>query len=192
MLEPYQPAPRVVRRGDGFALDHDCPKSIGRVRSFFGNTGVLLRAYAYIRTLGPQGLAAVSRHAVLNANYLLARLRDVLPVPHDRGCLHEFVGSMTDAKARTGVTAMDLAKRLLDYGFHAPTVYFPLTVREAVMIEPTETESRETLDAFVAAVRTIVGEPADLVRTAPHSGAVNRPDEVQAARQQQLSWSAAP
>ena len=192
MLEPYLPAPRVVRRGDGFALDHDCPKSIGRVRSFFGNTGVLLRAYAYIRTLGPQGLAAVSRHAVLNANYLLARLRDVLPVPHDRGCLHEFVGSMSDAKARTGITAMDLAKRLLDYGFHAPTVYFPLTVREAVMIEPTETESRETLDAFVAAIRTIVGEPADLVRTAPHSGPVNRPDEVQAARQQQLSWSAAP
>jgi glycine dehydrogenase subunit 2 len=194
MLEPFLPAPRVVRTeaagGRGrFSLEWDCPKSIGRVRSFFGNVGVLLRAYAYIRTLGPDGLSDASRHAVLNANYLLARLRDVLPVPHGRGCLHEFVGSMADAKARTGVTAMDLAKRLLDYGFHAPTVYFPLTIREAVMIEPTETESPETLDAFVDAVRTILAEPVDLVQSAPHSGAVNRPDEVRAAKSQRLAWS---
>ena len=192
MLEPFLPVPRVVRRDGRFALDWDQPRSIGRVRSFFGNVGVLVRAYVYIRTLGGEGLADVSRHAVLNANYLLAKLRDVLPVPHAEGCLHEFVGSMTDAKARTGVTAMDLAKRLLDYGFHAPTVYFPLTVREAVMIEPTETESRETLDAFADAVRAILAEPGDVVRSAPHSGAVNRPDEVQAARSQQLAWSAAP
>jgi glycine dehydrogenase subunit 2 len=191
MLEPFLPTPRVVRHGDRYALDWDQPKTIGRVRSFFGNVGVLVRAYAYIRTLGGDGLADVSRHAVLNANYLLAKLRDVLPVPHADGCLHEFVGSMAETKARTGITAMDLAKRLLDYGFHAPTVYFPLTVREAVMIEPTETESRETLDAFADAVRTILGEPADMVQTAPHSGAVNRPDEVQAAKQQRLAWSAA-
>jgi len=197
-LEPFLPTPRVVREEGGadgrgrFALEWNCPKSIGRVRSFFGNVGVLLRAYAYIRTLGPDGLADVSRHAVLNANYMLARLRDVLPVPHDRGCLHEFVGSMADAKARTGVTAMDLAKRLLDYGFHAPTVYFPLTVREAVMIEPTETESLETLDAFVNAMRTILTEPVDLVQSAPHSGAVNRPDEVRAAKSQRLAWEEAP
>ena len=191
MLEPFLPTPRVVRHGDRYALDWDQPKTIGRVRSFFGNVGVLVRAYAYIRTLGGEGLADVSRHAVLNANYLLATLRDILPVPHAEGCLHEFVGSMAETKARTGITAMDLAKRLLDYGFHAPTVYFPLTVREAVMIEPTETESRETLDAFADAVRTILGEPADMVQTAPHSGAVNRPDDVQAAKQQRLAWSAA-
>ena len=191
MLEPFLPTPRVVRRGDRYALDWDQPKSIGRVRSFFGNVGVLVRAYAYIRTLGGEGLADVSRHAVLNANYLLAKLRDILPVPHAEGCLHEFVGSMAETKARSGITAMDLAKRLLDYGFHAPTVYFPLTVREAVMIEPTETESRETLDAFADAVRAILGEPAEMVQSAPHSGAVNRPDEVQAAKQQRLAWSAA-
>ena len=197
MLEPFLPTPRIVREEDGvggrgrFSLEWNRPKSIGRVRSFFGNVGVLLRAYAYIRTLGPAGLAEASRHAVLNANYMLARLADVLPVPHDSGCLHEFVGSMADAKARTGVTAMDLAKRLLDYGFHAPTVYFPLTVREAVMIEPTETESLETLDAFVDAVRTILSEPVDLVRSAPHSGGVNRPDEVRAAKSQRLAWAVA-
>jgi glycine dehydrogenase subunit 2 len=192
MLEPFLPTPRVVRRGDQFALDWNYPQSIGRVRSFFGNVGVLLRAYAYIRTLGPQGLADVSRYAVLNANYLLAKLRDVLPVPHSKGCLHEFVGSASSIKANSGITAMDLAKRLLDYGFHAPTVYFPITVREAVMIEPTETESRETLDAFADAMRTIISEPADLVRASPHSGAINRPDEVHAAKTQQLAWSAAP
>ena len=192
MLEPFLPCPRVVLHDGRYALDWNQPKSIGRVRSFFGNIGVLVRAYLYIRSLGGEGLADVSRHAVLNANYLLARLRDVLPVPHAEGCLHEFVGSMAEVKARSGISAMDLAKRLLDYGFHAPTVYFPLTVREAVMIEPTETESRETLDAFADAVRTILAEPADVVRSAPHSGAINRPDEVQAAKQQQLAWSAAP
>jgi len=192
MLEPFLPTPRVVRRGEQFSLDWNCPQSIGRVRSFFGNVGVLLRAYAYIRTLGPQGLADVSRYAVLNANYLLAKLRDVLPVPHSKGCLHEFVGSASLIKANSGITAMDLAKRLLDYGFHSPTVYFPITVREAVMIEPTETESRETLDAFADAMRTIINEPADLVHAAPHSGAINRPDEVHAAKTQQLAWSAVP
>ena len=192
MLEPFLPCPRVVHQEGRYVLDWNKPKSIGRVRSFFGNIGVLVRAYLYIRSLGGEGLADVSRHAVLNANYLLARLRDVLPVPHAEGCLHEFVGSMADVKTRSGISAMDLAKRLLDYGFHAPTVYFPLTVREAVMIEPTETESRETLDAFADAVRTILAEPADVVRSAPHTGAINRPDEVQAAKQQQLAWSAAP
>ncbi|MCX7401791.1 MAG: aminomethyl-transferring glycine dehydrogenase subunit GcvPB [Planctomycetia bacterium] len=192
MLEPFLPTPRVVRHEGGFSLDFNHPKSIGRVRSFFGNVGVLLRAYAYIRTLGADGLADVSRYAVLNANYLLALLRDLLPVPYSKGCLHEFVGSAMEMKSRSGISAMDLAKRLLDYGFHAPTVYFPITVREAVMIEPTETESRETLDAFADAIRTIIGEPTELVQAAPHTAAVNRPDEVQAAKSQRLAWSAAP
>jgi glycine dehydrogenase subunit 2 len=192
-LEPYLPVPRIERideaEGVRFRLSDDHPLSIGRVRSFLGNVGVLLRAYAYIRSLGGEGLAEVSRHAVLNANYLLARLRDVLPVPHAEGCLHEFVASAAESKAARGVTAMDLAKRLLDYGFHAPTVYFPLTVSEAVMIEPTETESLETLDAFADAVRSILAEPEEVVRSAPVTSAVARPDEVQAARRQRLSWS---
>lgn len=192
-LEPYLPVPRIERTVDSggprYMLASDRPLSIGRVRSFVGNIGVLLRAYAYIRSLGGEGLAEVSRHAVLNANYLLARLRDVLPVPHAEGCLHEFVASAAESKATRGVSAMDLAKRLLDYGFHAPTVYFPLTVREAVMIEPTETESRETLDAFADTLRAILAEPEEVVRAAPLSAAVVRPDEVQAARRQRLSWS---
>ena len=124
MLEPFLPTPRVVRHEGGFSLDFNHPKSIGRVRSFFGNVGVLLRAYAYIRTLGADGLADVSRYAVLNANYLLALLRDLLPVPYSKGCLHEFVGSAMEMKSRSGISAMDLAKRLLDYGFHAPPFIF--------------------------------------------------------------------
>ncbi|MFM8578065.1 MAG: aminomethyl-transferring glycine dehydrogenase subunit GcvPB [Planctomycetaceae bacterium] len=192
-LEPYLPVPRVERNvgdeGPRFRLVTDRPLSIGRVRSFVGNIGVLLRAYAYIRSLGGAGLAEVSRHAVLNANYLLARLRDVLPVPHAEGCLHEFVASASEVKSSKGVSAMDIAKRLLDYGFHAPTVYFPLTVPEAVMIEPTETESLETLNDFANAIRAILSEPEEVVRSAPLTGSVARPDEVQAARRQRLSWS---
>ena len=189
MLEPYLPTPRVVKRGETYSLDWKKPKTIGRVRSFFGNVGILIRAYAYILSHGGEGLADVSRYAVLNANYLLAKLRDVLPVPFSKGCLHEFVGSASELKSERGISAMDLAKRLLDYGFHAPTVYFPLTVKEAVMIEPTETESRETLDAFADAMRTILSEPVELVQSAPHSSSVNRPDEVRAAKEQHLAWS---
>jgi len=188
MLEPFLPAPIVVRDGDRYALDYDRPKSIGRVRSFFGNTGVLVRAYCYLRTYGPRGLREVSENAVLNANYLLSRVKHILPVGQGNRCMHEFVATAAKLKAERGVSAMDLAKRLLDYGFHAPTVYFPITVKEALMIEPTETESKETLDAFAETLFRITEESADVLHEAPHTTSVSRPDEVQAARQPRTSW----
>jgi glycine dehydrogenase subunit 2 len=187
-LAPYLPAPIVVKDGDNFKLDYDRPKSIGRVRAFFGNTGVLVRAYAYIRTHGPDGLRRVSENAVLNANYLLSRVKHFLPVPQGDRCMHEFVASAGKLKAERGVSAMDIAKRLLDYGFHAPTVYFPLTVREAIMVEPTETESRETLDAFAETLFRVIEEDADLLHDAPHTTPISRPDEVAAARKPVLAW----
>ncbi len=165
-------------------------RSIGRMRSFFGNVGILLRGYFYLRTLGAQGLRDVSEHAVLNANYLKARLSDILPVPRGEFCMHEFVASARQLKDAQGITAMDIAKRLLDFGFHAPTVYFPLVVAEAMMIEPTETESKETLDAFVEAIQTIVKEDASFLHDAPHSTIIRRPDEVSAARNPLLNWQA--
>ncbi len=188
-LEPFLPVPRVEKIGGGFVLNSEHPKSIGRVRSFNGNIGVLVRAYCYILAYGGEGLQEVSENAVLNANYLLAKLRDVMDVPHGDRCMHEFVASASALKKRKGVTAMDLAKRLLDYGFHAPTVYFPLTVPEAVMIEPTETESKETLDAFVDAIRSIVDESEDVLHQAPMSTHVSRPDEVRAARKPVMRWT---
>lgn len=188
MLAPYLPSPVVTKTAAGYRLDYDRPQSIGRVRSFFGNTGVLVRAYAYIRTHGPDGLRKVAENAVLNANYLLSRVKPLLPVPQGDRCMHEFVATAAEVKTDRGVSAMDIAKRLLDYGYHAPTVYFPLTVREAMMIEPTETESRETLDAFAAALATILAEPVETLRSAPHTLPINRPDEVQAARKPILKW----
>jgi glycine dehydrogenase subunit 2 len=158
------------------------------VRSFFGNVGVLVRAYCYIRTYGPKGLRAVAENAVLNANYLLSRVKHILPVPHGDRCMHEFVASAAKLKAQRGVSAMDLAKRLLDYGFHAPTVYFPLTVKESMMIEPTETESKETLDAFAETLFRITEESPELLHEAPHTTAISRPDEVQAARVPVMKW----
>jgi len=187
-LAPYLPVPAVVKDPSGFRLDYDRPKSIGRVRSFFGNTGVLVRTYCYLRTLGPQGLRRVAENAVLNANYLLSRLKHFLVAPYGDRCTHEFVVSASRLKADRGVTAMDLVKRLLDYGFHAPTVYFPLIVREALMIEPTETESKATLDAFAQALFRITEEPPDLLHDAPHALRISRPDEVQAARKAVLAW----
>ena len=186
-LAPYLPLPVVVKDQHGYRLDDDRAKSIGRVRSFFGNTGVLVRMFCYVLTHGPEGLRRVAEGAVLNANYLLARLKHFLPVPHGERCMHEFVASAAGLKAdrhvsAMDVSAMDIAKRLLDYGFHAPTVYFPLVVREAMMIEPTETESKATLDAFAEALFRITEEPADLLHDAPHTTPVSRPDEVQAAR----------
>ena len=169
-----------------YRLAYDRPHSIGRVRSFFGNVGVLLRAYCYIRTHGPDGLRSVSENAVLNANYLLSRVKHFLPVPQGDRCMHEFVASGAKLKAERGVAAMDLAKRLLDFGYHAPTVYFPLTVPEAIMVEPTETESKETLDAFAETLFRITGEDPDLLHKAPHTTAISRPDEVQAARNPML------
>ncbi|MFQ5734137.1 MAG: aminomethyl-transferring glycine dehydrogenase subunit GcvPB, partial [Planctomycetaceae bacterium] len=167
------------------------PKSIGRMRSFFGNVGILLRGYFYLRTLGAAGVRAVSEHAVLNANYLKAKLADVLPAEHGAYCMHEFVGSAKPLKDETGISAMDIAKRLLDFGYHAPTVYFPLVVPEAVMIEPTETESKATLDDFAETIHTIAAEDADFLHNAPHTLPVSRPDEVTAARKPVLKWEAA-
>jgi glycine dehydrogenase subunit 2 len=188
-LAPYLPAPLVVRQGERYRLDDDRPKSIGRVRSFFGNCGVLVRMYCYLLTHGPDGLRRVAEHAVLNANYLLARVRRLLDVPQGDRCMHEFVASAAKHKAERGIAAMDIAKRLLDYGFHAPTVYFPLVVREAIMVEPTETESRQTLDAFVEALEAVLKEPADVLHKAPHQTPISRPDEVRAARQPTLRWT---
>jgi len=184
-IEPFLPAPSVVRDGDAFRLDHDRPKSIGRVRGFAGPFGVFVRSYAFMRAYGP-ALQDMSEVAVLNANYLLAQLRDVYDLPYDRLCMHEFVLSARSMKREHGVTALDVAKRLMDYGFHPPTIYFPLVVPEALMIEPTETESKETLDRFVAAMRRIAEEAAtspELVHEAPHVTPVRRLDEVKAAKE---------
>jgi len=188
-LAPYLPSPIVARNDDGtYRLDHDRPKSIGRVRSFFGNTGVLVRTYCYLRTLGAQGLRSASENAVLNANYLLSRVAPFLDIPYGSRCMHEFVASASKLRSQRGVAAMDLAKRLLDYGIHAPTVYFPLIVKEAMMVEPTETESKATLDAAAAAFERIVQEPPELLHDAPHSTPICRPDEIRAARKPVLKY----
>ncbi len=185
ILEPFLPVPAVVRRAETtFALDYDRPKTIGKVRAFTGPFGVFVRSYAYIRAYGPR-LREMSEAAVLNANYLLAQLKDDYDVLFDRLCMHEFVLSARNLKREYGVTALDVAKRLMDYGFHPPTIYFPLIVPEALMIEPTETESKETLDAFAAAMRAIAQEAADdpqLLKDAPHHRPVRRLDEVRAAK----------
>jgi glycine dehydrogenase subunit 2 len=187
-LAPFLPVPTVVKDGRGYHLSYNRPKSIGRVRSFFGNVGVLVRMYCYLRTHGSEGLRQIAEDAVLNANYLLSQLKNVLPAPYGDRSMHEFVASAAQLKSQRDVSAMDIAKRLLDYGFHAPTVYFPLIVREALMIEPTETESRATLDRFAEALAKIVAEPPELLHDAPHSTPICRPDEVAAARKPVLRW----
>jgi glycine dehydrogenase subunit 2 len=185
VLEPYLPVPAVVRRDDeSFGLDYERPKTIGKVRGYTGPFGVFVRSYAFIRTYGPR-LREMSEAAVLNANYVLARLKDVYELPFDRLCMHEFVLSARGLKRDYGVTALDVAKRLMDYGFHPPTIYFPLIVPEALMIEPTETETKETLDAFCDAMLAIVREAAEspeLLKEAPHTRPVKRLDEVRAAK----------
>jgi glycine dehydrogenase subunit 2 len=187
-LVPFLPVPLVEKTSAGFRLAYDRPQSIGRVRSFFGNLGILLRGYFYIRTLGPRGLREVSENAVLNANYLLSRVKHVYEVPHGDRCMHEFVASARGLRRERRVSAMDIGKRLLDYGYHAPTVYFPLVVPEALMIEPTETESKETLDAFADTLLKIHGEDSEMLRQAPHTLALSRPDEVRAAKEPVLRW----
>jgi glycine dehydrogenase subunit 2 len=178
----------VILENGAYRLQTEGEKSIGRVRSFVGSVGVIARAYAYIRTLGAEGIRRASEVAVLNANYLLARLREHFDVPHDRICKHEFVLS-ADRQAKKGVRALDMAKRLLDLGQHPPTVYFPLIVHEAIMMEPTETESRETLDEFVDAMvrmaREVDSDP-EVFHDAPRTMSVRRLDEVRAAREQRL------
>jgi glycine dehydrogenase subunit 2 len=193
-LLPYLPEPRVMRSDDGtFRVERsgERPTSIGRMRSFVGNTGVLVRAYAYIRAHGASGLREVSDDAVLAANYLKHRLAGTYDLPYDRPCKHEFVASATSIKQATGVRTLDIAKRLIDHGFHPPTIYFPLIVDEGMLIEPTETESKETLDAFadvlVAIAAEAVSDP-DMVKAAPHSAPVRRLDEAKAARQPDLRW----
>jgi glycine dehydrogenase subunit 2 len=195
-LLPFLPSPRVLREPDGrFRLEDpgERPASIGRVRSFVGNAGVLVRAYAYICAHGAAGLREVSDDAVLAANYVKSQVAGVLDVPFSRHCMHEFVASGASLKAETGIRTLDVAKRLIDLGYHPPTIYFPLTVEEALLIEPTETESLETLDDFVGALRRIVDEAhadPDLLHSAPHSSPVRRLDETTAARQPNLRWRA--
>jgi glycine dehydrogenase subunit 2 len=190
-IAPYLPVPVVARRPDGsFALDHDREKTIGRLRGFHGNYGTFVRAYAYICSLGADGLRDASETAVLNANYLLARLRQLgvaehLPLAFGELCMHEFVLSGGPMKRALKIKTLDLAKRLLDYGFHPPTVYFPLLVDEALMVEPTETETRETLDAFaeaLAAILTEAAEDPEIALQAPYTTPVRRLDEVAAAK----------
>jgi glycine cleavage system P protein (glycine dehydrogenase) subunit 2 len=188
-LAPYLPAPLIARRDDGsYHLDSDRPKSIGRVRSFFGNTGILFRAYCYIMCHGPDGLKGIAQHAVLNANYLMSLVREVYPVTFGDSCMHEFVASARPLAKERGIRAMDIAKRLIDFNFHAPTVYFPLIVPEAMMVEPTETESRETLEAFAKVLLAIAKESPELLHDAPHNTPISRPDEVKAAKAPVLSW----
>src|SRR5262245_26903398 len=189
-LAEYLPVPRLVRRDAALAWSDDFPKSVGRLRAFYGNFGILLRAFAYIRRLSGPGLAGTHRRSGLNANYLRARLADVYHLPYDTPSLHECV--FTDRNfLEHDVHTLDVAKRLLDYGFYAPTIYFPLVVKGALMVEPTETESLETLDEFVAAMLAIAEEvqtDPQTVRTAPHRTRLGRLDETRAARRPLLPW----
>lgn len=190
-LERFLPVPRVVEDGGEYALDWDAPESIGKLHGFHGNFGVMVRAYTYMRMLGASGLRETSDAAVLNNAYLSARLRDVYPLPYGRG-MHESVYTATPLKKGYGVRTLDVAKRLLDYGFHAPTVYFPLIVPEALMTEPTETETRDSLDAFAEAMLAIAREARedpDRVTSAPHSTPVRRLDEGKAGRELDVRWS---
>lgn len=191
-LIPFLPVPIVTFDGQTYGLDYDRPLSIGRVHSFCGNFGVIVRAYAYIRTLGPDGLKQVSEDAVLNANYCLSQLRDEFYAPFERYCMHECIVTPKNQR-QFGIKTLDIAKRLLDYGYHPPTIYFPLIVDEAIMIEPTETESKETLDGFIQAMRAIAEEArtdASLILNAPQTTVVGRMDETAAARKPIVRWKA--
>jgi len=190
-LAPFLPAPTIESRDGRYFLDHHVGECRPRIHSFQGNVGVALRALAYILRCGGDGLARAAERAVLNANYLRRRLEGVLRVDHAEGCLHEFVATGSDWKEDYGVRTLDIAKRMLDYGLHAPTVYFPLIVEEALMVEPTETESKESLDGFVEALRAIRREAEtdpDLLHRAPVATPVSRLDEAGAARNPDLSW----
>lgn len=191
MLEPFLPVPVVTHVDGQYALSTDRPHSVGQVHSFYGAFLIAVRAYTYIRSLGPDGLREVAEYAVLNANYVRSRLRGAFDIPHDRTCMHEVVLSAARQKSRNGVRAMDISKRLMDYGFHPPTNYFPLIVPEALMIEPTESESKETLDAFCDAMLEIARDcetTPDLVRTAPHGTVVSRLDETAAVKRLDVRW----
>jgi glycine dehydrogenase subunit 2 len=190
-LEPFLPVPVIRETGGSLRLDYDRPRSVGRVHSYHGNFGILARALAYILTLGPEGLAGVSRAAILNANYLMRRLARTFELPHPAPCMHEFVLSGRGLK-KHGVRTLDVAKRLLDFGVHAPTVYFPLIVEEALMIEPTETETLDRLEHFAATMERIAAEAREnpqLLRDAPHETPNGRLDEGRAARELKLRWT---
>ncbi|MBT2677533.1 aminomethyl-transferring glycine dehydrogenase subunit GcvPB [Bacillus sp. ISL-35] len=192
-LIPFLPKPIVTKQDGVYKFDYDRPQSIGRVKPFYGNFGINVRAYTYIRTMGPDGLKAVTEYAVLNANYMMRRLAEYYDLPFNRHCKHEFVLSGKRQK-KLGVRTLDIAKRLLDFGYHPPTIYFPLNVEEAIMIEPTETESKETLDAFIDAMIQIAREAEEnpeIVQEAPHSTVVGRMDETTAARKPILRYQKA-
>ena len=189
-LRDFLPTPRILKTANGYELIEDMPTSIGRVRSFFGNFGVLVRAYAYILSLGGDGLEETSRMALLNANYIRSKLERHYQLAYNEPCMHECVFNDRN-QHRNGVSTLDIAKRLLDYGFHPPTIYFPLVVSGALMIEPTETETPETLDQFIEAMIAIAQESRetpDLVKNAPHTTPVRRLDEAKAARKPVLRW----
>lgn len=190
-LVPFLPKPVVEHKKDEYYLDFDRPLSIGRVKSFYGNFGVVIKAYTYIMSLGADGLKRVAEGAVLNANYIMNKLKDYYILPFDRPCMHEFVLSGQKQKEK-GVSTLDIAKRLLDFGYHPPTIYFPLIVKEALMIEPTETESKETLDEFIKAMVQIEKEAQnepEKVKGAPYNTPVSRLDEIKAARNPVLRWT---
>lgn len=187
---PFLPKPVLVKTADGYHFDGDRPQSIGRVKPYYGNFGINVRAYTYIRSMGPDGLKAVTENAVINANYMMRRLQPYYELPYDRHCKHEFVLSGSRQK-KLGVRTLDIAKRLLDFGYHPPTTYFPLNVEEGLMIEPTETESKETLDAFCDAMIQIskeAEETPEIVQEAPHTTVIKRLDETRAARHPVLRY----
>jgi glycine dehydrogenase subunit 2 len=193
-LAPYLPSPVVVRDADGVFELAVPERSIGRVKAFLGNFGVLVRAYTYIRALGAEGITEVSEQAVLSANYLKERLKGAFDLPYDRTCMHEFVLSGSRQRKAHGVRTLDMAKRLLDHGVHPPTIYFPLIVDEAIMIEPTETESLEVLDRFVEAMLAIAREAEetpDLLHAAPYTTPVRRLDEAKAVKEPDFAWKPA-
>lgn len=192
-LIPFLPKPVITKVGEEFIFDYDRPQSIGRVKPFYGNFGINVRAYTYIRSMGPDGLKAVTENAVLNANYMMRRLAEYYDLPFNRHCKHEFVLSGKRQK-KLGVRTLDIAKRLLDFGYHPPTIYFPLNVEECIMIEPTETESKETLDQFIDAMIQIAKEAEEnpeIVQEAPHTTVIGRLDETLAARKPVLRYTKA-
>ncbi|MEW9049657.1 MAG: aminomethyl-transferring glycine dehydrogenase subunit GcvPB [Neobacillus sp.] len=192
-LIPFLPKPVIAKRGEEYIFDYDRPQSIGRVKPYYGNFGINVRAYTYIRSMGPDGLKAVTEYAVLNANYMMRRLAEYYDLPFDKHCKHEFVLSGRRQK-KLGVRTLDIAKRLLDFGYHPPTIYFPLNVEECIMIEPTETESKETLDSFVDIMIQIAKEAEEnpeIVQEAPHTTVVGRMDEATAARKPILKYQKA-
>ncbi|UOE95897.1 aminomethyl-transferring glycine dehydrogenase subunit GcvPB [Alkalihalobacillus sp. LMS39] len=192
-LIPFLPKPVIVKKGDHYGFDYDRPESIGRVKPYYGNFGINVRAYTYIRTMGPEGLRLVSEYAVLNANYMMRRLEPYFDLPYGQHCKHEFVLSGRRQK-KLGVRTLDIAKRLLDFGYHPPTIYFPLNVEECMMIEPTETEAKETLDEFIEAMIQIAKETEEnpeIVQEAPHHTVIGRLDETLAARKPVLRYQKA-